>query len=251
MLILLPPSEGKSVPHSGPPLDLDGLPFPELRRTRRTLVTALTTLCRTDPAAAASALGLGPRQADEVTRDARLRRAPCAAAIEVYSGVVFDSLGYATMSRRQQHRADDRVVIASALWGLVRPTAMIPAYRLSGGTTLPGLGTMRRVWHDPLGTALSKLEGLVLDLRSGAYCALAPMPRHESWVSVRVFHEHAGRRTIVSHHNKATKGLIARAALTSAREPTGLAGLQSALTSWGYRVERERDASATLDVIVS
>jgi cytoplasmic iron level regulating protein YaaA (DUF328/UPF0246 family) len=250
VLILLPPSEAKSTPHAGPKLDLDGLSFPELRTTRRKAVSALVNVCRSDPAAAAQLLGLGPRQADEIARNARLRRAACAPAIEVYTGVLFDAFGYGSQSTRHRERTSRSVVIASALWGLVRPDDRIPAYRLSGASSLPVLGTMRSVWHTPLVSALNGMEGLVLDLRSGAYRELSRTPARDAWVFLRVFQEREGRRTVVSHSNKATKGLIARAAVTSSREPTSIGTLQSALGAWGYRVERERDAAATLDVIL-
>ena len=250
MLILLPPSEGKSAPDSGPRLDLAGLGFPELGPTRRTLVSALTSLCRTDPSAAATALGLGPRQLEEVRVNAELRRRACAPAIEIYTGVLFDALGYQSLTAAQQQRADEHVIVGSALWGLVRPDDLIPAYRLSGGTTLPELGSMRRAWHGPLAKALASLDGPVLDLRSGTYRDLAPLPQRDDWISIRVFEERNGRRTVVTHNNKATKGAIARAMVSSRRNVSSLASLTSALSAWGYRVERESTAPDTLDVIV-
>ena len=45
MLILLPPSEGKTAPRRGKPLDLAELSFPELTETRDLLLTALVDLC--------------------------------------------------------------------------------------------------------------------------------------------------------------------------------------------------------------
>ena len=44
----------------------------------------------------------------------------------------------------------DRVLIASALWGFVRPTDRIPAYRLSMGATLPRIPSLPALWRDPL-----------------------------------------------------------------------------------------------------
>jgi isopentenyl diphosphate isomerase/L-lactate dehydrogenase-like FMN-dependent dehydrogenase len=48
----------------------------------------------------------------------------------------------------------------------------------------------------------------VVDLRSGAYAALARVPHA---VQVRVLRETVGRRSVVSHDNKWTKGRLARA----------------------------------------
>jgi hypothetical protein len=49
--------------------------------------------------------------------------------------------------------------------------------------------------------------GLVVDLRSSSYAALARVP---GAVQVRVLRETAGRRVVVSHDNKWTKGQLAR-----------------------------------------
>ena len=78
MLILLPPSEGKSAPRRGRPLRLDDLSFPALYDARGTMLDALTGLCRGDAHAAAGVLGLGTTQLDEVARNAALREAPTA-----------------------------------------------------------------------------------------------------------------------------------------------------------------------------
>jgi cytoplasmic iron level regulating protein YaaA (DUF328/UPF0246 family) len=51
------------------------------------------------------------------------------------------------------------------------------------------------------------LSRLVIDLRSGPYATLARVP---GAVQVRVLRERDGRRTVVSHDNKHTKGLLAR-----------------------------------------
>ena len=44
MLILLPPSEGKTAPTAGEPVDLAALPFPGLNKTRERLLDVLSRL---------------------------------------------------------------------------------------------------------------------------------------------------------------------------------------------------------------
>jgi cytoplasmic iron level regulating protein YaaA (DUF328/UPF0246 family) len=200
-------------------------------------MAALTDLCLSDPTAAMTVLGLGPKQVDEVTRNARLQREPCGSAISVFSGVVFDSLGYRGLSRSQRTRADTSLLITSALFGLVRPNDLIPAHRLSGDVSLPGVGTMRSVWRQPLGSVLREVAGLVVDLRSGTYLELAPPPRTEDWLMVRVLQERGGRRVTVSHDNKSTKGRLAHDLLALRRGPEHTASLVTALCKAGYRLE--------------
>ena len=75
VLILLPPSEGKTAPRRGAPLRPDTWPD-GLAEPRERVLSALERLCGEDPEAAITALGLGPTQADDVRRNARLRESP-------------------------------------------------------------------------------------------------------------------------------------------------------------------------------
>ncbi|MEI6363229.1 MAG: peroxide stress protein YaaA [Actinomycetes bacterium] len=254
MLILLPPSEGKTAPASGPGLDLAALSFPELGQTRSTVLAELTRQCHSDPDHAAALLGLGPKQSDDIGRNADLKRQPCGAAIDVYTGVLFDALGYSTQSARARRRTRQHVAISSGLWGLVRPADLIPAYRLNGSVTLPGLGTLARTWKEPVSSALAQTAELIIDLRSGTYVSLGPIPAAaaDRAVTVRVLQEKAGRRTVVSHHNKATKGRLVRALMESKLTPRTPTALQRALTELGFHVEDDGVSAigTHLDVIV-
>ena len=208
VLVLLPPSEGKAVGGDGPPLDLDELSFPSLTPVRRRLVTAVERLARRRPAQLAAALGLSERQRDQVALDAALTTSPTMPALARYTGVLYDELGYASLTVPGRRRADRSLVVASALFGLLRPRDPVPAYRLSGSTVLPGLGGLAALWRPVVEPELAAGGGLVVDLRSGAYTALARVP---DAVQVRVLRDAGGRRTVVSHDNKYTKGRLARA----------------------------------------
>ena len=256
MLILLPPSEGKCAADEGPAVDLDTLSFPGLTPTRRRVLEALETLCRGDQDAAAAVLGLGPTQRGEVGANTRLRMEPGAPAIEVYTGVLYEALDYPTLTSAARRRVDAQVAIASALWGLVRPQDRIPAYRLSAGTTLPGLGTLASTWKPVVSQALAQADGLIVDLRSSGYTGLGPVPPEaaDRAVTVRVLQERGGRRTVVSHFNKATKGRIVRSLLSGRRTPRTPDAFADALGSLGYRVEPTPGRSAgarSFDVVVT
>ena len=255
MLILLPPSEGKSAALAGPLLDIGKLSFPGLAPTREAVLTALEALCSADQDAAAATLGLGPTQRGEIGANTRLRGEACAPAIEVYTGVLYEALDYATLTPAARRRADAQLAIASALWGLVRPQDRIPSYRLSAGTTLPGLGTLASAWKAPVSAELAEVDGLIVDLRSGGYVALGPIPPSAAAraVTVRVLQERGGKRTVVSHFNKATKGRIVRSLVSGRRAPRTPEAFADALAGLGYRVEwsepRARQATC-VDVIV-
>lgn len=236
MRILLPPSEGKAAPSSGPVLDLSALAFPVLTPIRRQVLQTLLDLCRSDPAAALSRLGLGPGLAAEVERDANLLDAPCAPARQVYTGVLFAALAPATLP------ATDRLLIASGLFGLLGTGDPIPAYRLSGSVRLPGLPAPKALWRPALRQVLTELaeEHLLVDMRSQTYQSWCP----PGTVMIRVMMLRNGRRVSVSHHNKSSKGLLARELLLADAEPGDASELVDLLRASGW------DASACGDGIV-
>ena len=254
MLILLPPSEGKTPPRRGKSLDLAGLSAPSLTAARERVLDALVTLCAGDPAAAAAVLEVPKTQLELVALNASLLTAPTARADAVYAGVLYDALGLATLSPAARRRATSRVRVTSSLFGLVAPTDRIPAYRLSGDAVLPGLGTVSGVWRQTLGPEITELvgDGLLVDLRSGMYAAFWRPTRLPRVATVRVLHEVAGRRQVVSHFNKATKGRILRALLENGANPRTPARLAEALRDLGWNVEVLGGAKgvAQLDVVV-
>lgn len=252
MLILLPPSEGKASPPRGARLDLDGLSFPGLNPTRRRILSALVRLCRDDQGEAMSILGLGPRQSGEVSANAGLRTAPAGPAIEVYSGVLYEALDVATLDAAARRRLNRMVAISSALFGLLRPCDRIPAYRLSAEVDLPRLGTLPSIWRPAISNELAARSDLIWDLRSAAYASLGPAPKAPSTVTSRVLLERAGRRSVVSHHNKATKGRLVRALVEHGSKATTVSQLAGDLMDLGFSCESRIDPGkpAMLDVIV-
>ncbi|MCA2216385.1 peroxide stress protein YaaA [Jidongwangia harbinensis] len=265
MLILLPPSEGKSVPATGDPVDPAELWLPRLAPARRRVLTRLVAMCRRHSArgtaASLATLGLSAGQADEVVRNAGLASAPAAPAAEVYSGVLYEALGAAGLAPAARDWLDARAVVFSGLWGVVRLPDRIPAYRCSVAVSLPGLGGLTGHWKKALAPVLTAAagDGPVLDLRSGAYAAMwSPAgPLAARTAQVRVLHERTvggvAQRSVVSHFNKATKGRLVRSLAEAGAEPASVGDLVTALRDLKHTVE-ERPAPADrprqLDVVV-
>lgn len=252
MLVLLPPSEGKTRPATGPPLDLERLSFSRLTAVRTQLLRSLIKVSAGQPRRAAEVLGLGPTQADSLEVNAALSEEPTARADEVYTGVLFSALDLPSLAPEVRDRADASIAIASGLFGLLRPSDLIPAYRLSGTVSLPRLGPVAGRWRPVLPRVIGETagDGLVVDLRSGTYVALGrpPATHAERTATLRVLHEHQGRRKVVSHFNKATKGRIVRDMLEAGAEPHDVDALVTTLRDLGWAVERRGTA---LDVVVT
>lgn len=241
MLILLPPSEGKTAPGSGAPADLAALSHPELTAARERVLGALIrTSGQKSTKRALDALGLSPGQAGELERNAVLRETPAAPAAQVYTGVLFERLDLPSLP--EDAHAD--VLIASALWGVVRPDDRIPAYRLSISARLPRLPGLASFWRPHLTKALPD-DGLVVDLRSGGYAA-AWKPASAAVVGVRAF---TADGKVVTHSVKSVRGDVARALLTADRPPRTPEDVAEIAARAGHDAALERlGAGYTLDV---
>lgn len=250
MLVLLPPSEGKTTPDAGEPLDLASMSSPGLTATRELILRTVVKMCAGNQKLAAERLGIGPTQQDEVVRNAALLEAPAGRADAIYTGVLYDNWNPTDAGTASRAHADRTVAIASALFGVVRASDRIPAYRLSAGTTLPRIGVVDARWRQPLGKALAELTagGLLLDLRSGAYVNLHKPAGDLAarTATVRVLTDVNGVRKVVSHFNKATKGQIVRALCDAGVEAATVDELDVALKDLGWTVERD---GQRLDVI--
>lgn len=235
VLILLPPSETKSDGGDGSPLDLDVLSLPALNPLRQKLADALVDLAA-DVDASSIALGLGPTQAEEIGRNAALWTSSTTPALSRYTGVLYDALDARSFTKAGRARAATRLWIGSALFGAVRAYDPIPSYRLSGGSKIPGFGTIRSHWKPELSDAIaSASDGLVVDLRSGTYQQLGPVP---GAITATVLTEKPdGSRSVVSHFNKHHKGLLARALTLTTAEPKDAKGLARVASKAGLRVE--------------
>lgn len=238
MLILLPPSEGKSAGRRGRALDLTTLSFPELNEARTAVVDALVaTSARPD---ALELLGAPKGAADQVAANVGLWGAPTLPARALYAGVLYDALGFESLSAGARRRAARRLVVISALFGALRPADKVPAYRLSMDVRLPGVGGLAAHWRPELDAVLPATagRGVIVDLRSSTYVA-AWRPNGalaERTVSVHVVRDDAGRRSVVSHMAKHTRGLVARQLLEGGSDPRTPEGLAEMLAAT-FRVE--------------
>jgi hypothetical protein len=171
--------------------------------------------------------------------------------------VLYETLGLTTLEASAHRRALARVAIVSSLYGLVRPGERIAPYRLAGGVSLPGLGGVAAHWRRELDPVVREQagRGLVVDLRSSTYAAFwRPAPElARRVVTVRVLHEVAGRRQVVSHFNKATKGRLVRAVLQDGRDARTPAAFVALLADLGWHVEAgaASEHGTQLDVVVA
>ncbi|WP_127127435.1 YaaA family protein [Georgenia sp. SYP-B2076] len=219
MLVLLPPSEGKTPPGRGAPVDLAQLSASALTGARDRVISAVADVsARPD---APSLLGVGAAVADDVRRNLVLRTAPAAPAAEVYTGVLFAAARLTHLTGAAARRTTESVRIFSGLWGVLTPRDRVPAYRLSMGVDLPGTGRLSSFWRSHLAAALDERAAgdVVVDCRSATYAAAWRPPAGAEHVVVQVVREQDGRRQVVSHNAKRARGLLTHHLLTRAGRP--------------------------------
>lgn len=218
VLILLPPSEGKTAHAEGAPFEIEDLSFPELSAERRLVLDALAEVSARDDAM--DLLGVGASLANEVARNINLHTEPAAKAHDIYSGVLFEALGYASLDEAARRRADESIIVISALWGAVRFGDRIPPYRLSMSVKLEPLGKLATWWKKRLAPVLDEAAGsqLIVDARSSTYAA-AYKPASGNTVAVNVFQLRNGTPKVVSHFAKHTRGEVARFLVEQPVEP--------------------------------
>jgi cytoplasmic iron level regulating protein YaaA (DUF328/UPF0246 family) len=251
MLLLLPPSETKDV--GGKPLNIGqvALTFGQLNEARDQVYTALKQLCEGDADVAAKALGLGKKQLGDLQVNLEVQTSPIMPALDRYTGTLYDGLHgrglkgtpteFASMGDAARERAKHTLLIQSALFGLIPAMNLIPNYRLSGTTRLPGL-SLKDVWSKAHERVWPRLEDSpLIDLRSKSYAELAPIPDAvpHFWVEV-VSEEPSGQQRALNHFNKKAKGEFVRAVLELANPAATVSDLKKAAKKAGLRLEESK-----------
>ena len=187
MLILLPPSEKKKAATSPEKFDLSSLTFAAELSALRSKTTAGYESSQTSP------------------------------AIEIYNGVLYQGLGWNSLSATQKKRANSRVLIVSALFGLVKPLDQIFQYKIKIDSKL---------WRAAIAAVSTKfVSELVIDCRSSTYKSVWTI-NPENTVEVRVFKINGTERSVITHMSKKYRGELTRHLLMQTNDPATPAEVQ-------------------------
>ena len=227
VLILLPPSEGKNSVEKGKLVNLSSMTFAkELTGTRKKTLEAMGS---------------------------KVSKLPTAKAIDVYSGVLYQALDFNSLDSASKKRAIKSIVIISALFGAVRLEDKIPSYKLDMAKSLPKLGSLNSLWKKVLPDALEKIKtDLIIDCRSSTYQGVWT-PDLNKTVGIRVFTIKNGKKTVVTHMSKKTRGDVTKLLVQSTKSPKTPLELQK-LINKKFKSELVKPTSKTswyLDVIAA
>ena len=161
--------------------------------------------------------------AAHIARNTRILELPTRPAADVYSGPLHRGLDLASLSAPATARAERSLVIASALWGALRPSDRIPGYRLRVWSSLVGLDRLEPMWRTVIPDLLARLagsEGVVLDLRPPSFQALGmPTGLSDRTIAVHIGQFSGGGRRLGDVVTKRLRGEAARHVLESGVEP--------------------------------
>ena len=227
VLILLPPSEGKNSVEKGKLVNLSSLSFAkDLTSTRKKTWDAMGT---------------------------KVNKLPTAKAIDVYSGVLYQALDFNSLDSKSKKRAIKSIVIISALFGAVKLEDKIPSYKLDMAKSLPKIGSLNSLWKKVLPQALEKIKtNLIVDCRSSTYQGVW-VPDLNKTVGIRVFTLKNGKKSVVTHMSKKTRGEVTKLLVQSSKPPKTPQELQK-LVNKKFKSELIMPTSKTcwyLDVIAS
>jgi cytoplasmic iron level regulating protein YaaA (DUF328/UPF0246 family) len=238
IVVLLPPSEGKAAGGDGPTYDPAEGVFGALAAGRRKVAKAL----RARSFDAAGQLGVGGVSlAAALAANKTLERAPTLPALQRYTGVLYEALGYHALSPPLQRCLERDVVIISGLLGVVAGGDAVPPYKVPIGARMPALGRLNTFWKPRIAPLLTRhvVDAVVWDLLPGAHAAVLPAQLGRVRWRVTVLRERDGQRSSVSHDNKAVKGALTRVLVADEiTDPHQLDGWEG---PGGYRVDRVHD----------
>lgn len=156
--------------------------------------------------------------ADRFVRWARQSGAAQAAA-DMFDGDVYKTLEMATLDNNTRADASHRLRILSGLYGLLRPTDDVCAYRLEMGRKLPGhrSGTLYKFWGTRIAESLvedaAKIDtDVILNLASDEYAKSVNRPALGDlrFMSPRFEDDRNGVRKMISFSAKRARGAMAR-----------------------------------------
>ena len=200
MLILIPPSEGKTkIKSTGVKFNKTNFIF---RNEVKIIVDLLENLSELGEDIS-SIYGTSIEKSELFHRQNQdVFNSRCAKAIERYTGVVYEHINWATLNPKAQQYMEKHVRIFSGLFGMITPETLIPNYKLKMNVL-----SLQYHWNPILTKTLEK-EKMIFDLLPQVH-RKAYKP-NKNVFKVDFIVKNKGKKTAAGHYGKAVKGKFIR-----------------------------------------
>jgi cytoplasmic iron level regulating protein YaaA (DUF328/UPF0246 family) len=140
----------------------------------------------------------------------------------VYTGVLYQGLGWSTLTKSAQKRGQKSIAIISAKYGVVRPLDLIEPYKEKiNSAKMRGAITQ----------SLENIEcELIVDCRSSTYQSVWTPPTHKT-VEIKIFTHVDGVKKVITHMSKKTRGEVVRLLLLSKTIPSNPSELREIVST--------------------
>ncbi|WP_320172928.1 peroxide stress protein YaaA [Maridesulfovibrio sp.] len=185
-IILIPPSEGKAEGgHNEPLKAVSGI-----------TADLIEAIKEADPK---KLYGLKEKALEKaITVNKEILSSRTMPAMERYTGVVYDAIEYKTLKNKSDF--DQKVLIVSGLFGLVRPTDLIPNYRLKIDKLKAA-----KLWLNSNSEQLK--DKFIIDLLPQAHKKTV---KYDNGIEVEFVLKKAGKKMPAGHQGKHIKGRFVR-----------------------------------------
>ena len=198
MKILIPPSEGKAKIKSLDVIFKD-TDFEFAQYTQQ----IVDLLCLIENEDLTSVYGTSQDKAIMFHRQNQdVFNSKCVPAIERYTGVVYDHIDWASLSKKSQKYMQNHIIIFSGLFGLLRPATLIPDYKLKMNVL-----SLKNLWK-PIISKYLEGEDLIFDLLPQVHRkAYTPT---KNTIQIDFLVKRSGKTSAAGHFGKAVKGQFIR-----------------------------------------
>ncbi len=250
-VLLIPPSESKATPPANGALYKNARAnrktnsFKELDKLRGMLIDEVQGAINRGTGLDKLFEVSGKSLKEAIDWNDRIMEATTLPARELYTGVMWEAINYKTLKAEEKKRFDKNTIIFSGLFGVLRPTDKIPAYKLKIGANMGGaVGRIINYWKRPVSEVLRK------ELRSKVVWDFLPdqhkrvwdntgevKARHQVKFVKRIIRSGVAEYKTISHHSKALKGALIRHLL--AKDAASPKDLNDFVHPDGYRFNRD------------
>ena len=200
MIVIVPPSDGKVKIRKPLPVKFKETDFPLMEGVEQ-IISLLSLIHEND---LKSVYGTSKEKALKYHRqnqDALNSRVwP---AIDRYTGVVYEHIGWPTLSLSSRDYMEEHMRILSGLFGVVTPQTLVPDYKLK-------MNVLSVQYHwKPIISELFKDEELIIDLLPQVHRKTYNPPKKNT-IEIEFVVMNKGKKTTAGHYGKAVKGEFIR-----------------------------------------